>query len=150
VAPITYAPRVEGEDRARLIVVTDAGDFEITLLGVGTPPPVPQLSPDRSAITFGLVPDGMVADQVIRLESYGMTQVAISNLTVAGSPLVELVGVPRTPIYLDHGETLDLTVRFTAFGYDPSQLMRYADVIIDSDAQQGQIVVPVSGAVAPQ
>jgi hypothetical protein len=148
-ATVIYAPRNAGEVQPRIIAETDAGDFELEVFGFGAPPPVPQLEANRSMLQFGLVIDGMSDERGVRVESVGHTVIQLTSLAVTGDPAFELVGVPNTPIFLDHGESLDVSVRFNASGFGSNQAMRYGSLMLTTNGQPAQLGIALTGAVAP-
>jgi hypothetical protein len=75
--------------------------------------------------------------------------IQLTSLAVTGDPAFELVGVPNTPIFLDHGESLDVSVRFNASGFGSNQAMRYGSLMLTTNGQPAQLGIALTGAVAP-
>lgn len=115
-----YAPTDGGEDRGAFVITTNAPgapSIKIPVCGAGVAPaicarPVP--------LDLGAVAEGQSAEGTLTLESCGLEPLDLSGLALAtaapnaSDPGFSLPSLPSLPSTLNPGETVDLTVRFTA------------------------------------
>lgn len=115
-----YAPTDGGEDRGAYVITTNAPgapSIKVPVCGAGVAPaicarPVP--------LDLGAVAEGQTAEGTLTLESCGLEPLDLSGLAIstvapnASDSGFSLTALPTFPETLNPGETVDVTVRFTA------------------------------------
>ncbi|MDY0781136.1 choice-of-anchor D domain-containing protein [Tenacibaculum sp. IB213877] len=142
---ITFAPQTEGNKSATLEIVTNAGVVSLSVLGNAIPEPIAVISLDNTSLDFGDVTQGEDKDLTLVVSNTGNADLVINDFVFNGTDASDFsVQNITTPVTVDSGTDLSVTIRFTP----SSEGEKSSVLVIDSNVADASISL-IGKAIAP-